>query len=254
MANFDRTQTSLIQQKASELIEDERVGVITRVYEHNDPNDNSNFEADVQIKGGTTEERIVPLSTSNASSINIPRVGDKVLVGFLAGESKQPVITGVVYTVDDRPPVGKSGMARDEYESGPSPAGDGNLYVTGYTKYNESPNLNNKEDLTAEEALVRIAKRTDTVADPFEEGDVPAQIEFYDSPAKDEAHITVELNKRDGSDSTASWGLKFNLKTGEMKLVDPSGYGIISDGDGNFTWEYESKTENQVSGGGSLSL
>jgi hypothetical protein len=62
------------------------------------------------------------------------------------------------------------------------------------------------------------------------------------------------LNKRDSSDSDATWGLRFDLKTGEMKLVDPSGYGIVSDGDGNFTWEYESKNETQVSGGGSLSL
>lgn len=254
MVDFDRTQISFIQQKARELIEEERIGTVSRVYEHNEAGDSSNFEVDVQIEGDTKEERVTPVVASSGSTINVPRVGDRVIVGYLGGESKQAVVTGIVYTVDDRPPVGKAGMNRQQYDSGQSPAGNGDLYFTGYTKYDEDPALNDKDDISPSETLVRIAKREDSEADPFEESSVPAQIEFYDAPEKDEAHITVELTKRDSADSDATWGMKFDMKTGEVKLVDPSGYGIVSDGDGNFEWEYESKQETQTSGGGSLSL
>jgi len=230
MVDFDRTTSSFIEKRIRDRVDDQRTGKVLTVYEHLEDDDNSNFEADVRVDGGT------------------------VLVGFREGESSEPVIIGYVYTVSDRPPLGKAGMSRNEFESGDTPAGSGNLYIDGYTKYDKDPADVNKASLTPEETLVRIAKSDNTESDPFAESTVPAQIEFYDSPLNDEAYITVELNKVDGDDSTPSWGLKFNLKTGQVKLVDSSGYGFASDGDGNWTWEYESKTENQVSGGGSLSL
>lgn len=254
MVDFDRTRSSFINNKVRDFVEEQRTGKVLTVYEHLEADDNSNFEADVSVDGGTRLERIAPIAQSSSDGIDVPKVGDTVLVGFLAGESAEPVITGYVSTVSDRPPLGKAGMSRNEFESGDSPAGSGNLYTTGYTKYDQDPADVNKEDLTPEEVFVQIAKRSDTTPDPSDEGALPAKIEFYDAPSNDEAHITVELNKRDSNDSDASWGIRFDFKTGEVKLVDPSGYGFVSDGDGNWTWEYESKTENQVSGGGSLSL
>lgn len=254
MVDFDRTQSSFIENKVRDTVEESRIGKVLTVYEHLEKDDDSNFEADVRVDAGTRLERLAPLTNSASDSIEVPKVGDSVMVQYQSGESNPPVITGYVDTVKDRPPLGKAGMSREEYESDHSPAGSGNLYVTGYTSYDKDVADIDKVNLTPEETLVRIAKRTDTEADPTEEDTVPAQIEFYDAPTNDEAHITVELNKRDGSDSDATWGIRFDLKSGEVKLVDPSGYGFVSDGDGNWTWEYESKTENQVSGGGSLSL
>lgn len=254
MVTFDRTQSSFIEQKIRDEIDAQRIGKVLTVYEHLEDSDNSNFEADVAVDGGTRLERVAPLAQNASDSIDVPKVGDTVMVEFRAGESPEPVITGFAHTVNDRPPVGKAGMSRNEFESDDSPAGSGNLYTTGYTKYDKDPADVEKEDLVPQEVFVQIAKRTDTVPDPSDEQSLPAKIEFYDAPANDEAHITVELNKRDSADSDATWGLRLDLKTGEVKLVDPSGYGFVSDGDGNWTWEYNSKTENQVSGGGSLSL
>jgi len=254
MVDFDRTQSSFIENKIRDNIDEQRTGKVLTVYEHLEADDNSNFEADVSIDGGTRLERVAPMTHSGSDKIDVPKVGDTVTVGFRAGESAEPIIMGYAYTVSDRPPVGKAGMTRNEFKSGDSPAGSGNIYTTGYTKYDKDPADVSKGDLTPEEVFVQVAKRAGDVPDPSDEGALPAKIEFYDAPATDEAHITVELNKRDSADSDATWGMKFNLKTGEVKLVDPSGYGFVSDGDGNWTWEYESKTENQVSGGGSLSL
>jgi hypothetical protein len=254
MVDFDRTKASFIENKIREFVDEPRIGKVLTVYEHLESDDESNFEADVSVDGGTRIERVSPMTQAGSDSIDVPKVGDSVLVEFQAGESAEPVITGYVSTVTDRPPLGKAGMPRNEFESGDSPAGPGNLYTTGYTKYDTDPADVSDEARSPEETFVQIAKRTDTEPDPSAESDLPAKIEFYDAPAKDEAHITVELNKRDSADTTPTWGMKFNLKTGEVKLIDPSGYGFTSDGDGNWIWEYESKTENQVSGGGSLSL
>lgn len=254
MEQFDRTQSSFIKNKIDDEIDEQRVGKVLTVYEHLEDDDKSNFEADVTVDGGTRLERVSPMTHSGSDRIDVPKVGDTVLVGFRAGETAEPIITGYVFTVSDRPPKGKAGMSRNEFKSDDSPAGSGNLYTTGYTKFDKDVASVDQTDLTPEESFVQIAKRSDDIADPTEESSLPAKIEFYDAPAKDEAHITIELNKRDSSDSDATWGVRLDLKTGEVKLVDPSGYGFVSDGDGNWTWEYASKTENQVAGGGSLSL
>lgn len=254
MVDFDRTQSSFIEQKIKGEIDEQRTGKVLTVYEHLETDDKSNFEVDVAVDGGTRLERVAPMTHSGSDSIDVPKVGDTVLVGFRAGESPEPIITGYAYTVTDRPPKGKAGMSRNEFKSDDSPAGSGNLYTTGYTKYDQDPADVDQSNLTPEESLVQIAKRADAEPDPTEESALPAKVEFYDAPAKDEAHVTVELNKRDSADSDATWGIRLDLKTGEVKLVDPSGYGFVSDGDGNWTWEYATKTENKVAGGGSLSL
>jgi hypothetical protein len=254
MVSFDRSRETFIENKIKEQVEATRTGKVIRVYEHDNAEDTSNFEADVSVEGGTRQQRLSPISTGTADTISVPKVGDSVRVAYLSGETDTPVITGFVHTTRDRAPLGKAGMDRKRIESGDSPAGSGDLYTTEYTSYDGDPSQTDSDDLTPEEVFVQIAKRSNDEADPSEESDIPAKVGFYDAPSTDEAHITVELNKRDSSDSTASWGMKFNLKTGEVKLVDPVGTGFVSDGDRNWTWEYISKTENQVTRNGNLSI
>jgi len=254
MTRFDRTKEDFSSDSQENQIKEERVGKVLRVYEHTGADDNSNFEADVAVDGITRLERVAPLMNSSGGRIEVPKVDDKVIVGFLAGESEKPIIKGYLNTVDDRPPLGKAGMTRERFDSSFSPAGDGDLYLTGYTSYSQNPAIAGERGRSIEETFVRIAKRTDDIADPTDESNIPAKIEFYDAPSKDEGHITIEMNKVDGNDSTNPWGVKVNFKTGEVKLVDANSTGIVSDGSGSWTWQYNSKNENQVSGEGSLSL
>jgi len=254
MPRFDRTEANFIQQKIDETIKETRTGKVIQVYEHLEPGDTSNFEADVTVDGGTRLERLAAVIQPGHDTISVPAVGDTVLLGFLAGDGEKPLILGHANTVRDRPQFGKAGMRRDLVESGESPAGSGDLQVTKYTKYGKEPATVDKSQLEAEEAYVQITKGDEPNPEPDEDRSLPAKIEFYDSPANDEAHIEIKLNREDGGETDASWGLSFDFKTGEVKLVDPSGYGFVSDGEGNWTWEYDSKTENQVSGGGSLSI
>ena len=255
MVKFERNQLSLIEKKIDEDVKHPKIGIVTQVYEHSAEDDDSNWDVDVEVDAGTLEEQKCPMLSANSGSIIAPKVGDKVLVLYTEGVDTKPVAMGITWSSEDRPPVGKAGMFRDEYASDTSPAGDGNLYVTGYTDYDDPVSSNDKRDVQPEETFVQIAKHAaDENVDPSTAGDIPAKIEMYDSPAKDESWITVEINKRDGGNADATWGMKFSIKTGEVQLVDPSGYGFTSDGDGNWEWYYDSKNETQVSGGGPLSL
>lgn len=257
MSKFNRNDSSLIQKEIRDSVQHPKIGEVSAVYEHGAENDDSNFEADVIVDGSLRDK--CPILNPGNDAIDIPETGDKVLLVYTDEQNKKPFVTDTVWTTQDRPPIGKAGMYRRRFRlsdsDNPSPAGPGDVHFTGYTQYDKDPNNNDKDEITPEKSVMQIAKHaSDKNFKPTDQEEVPVKIEFYDAPIDDEAHVTMSLNYVDGNSSAAKWGVKFNLKTGEVKLVDPSGYGIVSDGDGNFTWEYESLTENQVSGGGSLSL
>jgi len=253
MPEFERTKSSLIRKVIDEEIRQPKIGIVEEVSEHQSADDDSNFEVDLSFDGGTKKETRVPVHSPGNDHISAPKVGDKLIV-FFTEASGRPVAFGTGWSNTDRPPVGKAGVYKNSFESGSSPSGDGNLNVTGYTKYDGDPAQTDKRDLTAEETFVQISKHAEGEnLDPSDAGDIPAKIEMYDSPKADESWITVEIDKRDGSASQATWGLKFDIKSGEFKLVDPNGFGITSDGDGNFEWQYKTLVENQESTGG-LSL
>lgn len=247
MTEFERNGLSLTEKQIDEQVKHPIIGVVTQVYEHAAEDDDTNFEVDVEIDGVRTEQRCT-VFTPGSDVISVPKNGDKVLIIYREGSTKTPIAVGNGWSNTDRPPLGRAGMFRNQFESGTSPAGDGNLNITGYTSYNESVASTDKRELTPEEAFVQISKHAEgdnvnpSTADP-----VPAKIEMYDSSSNDQSWISVEINKEDGSDSDATWGIKFNIKTGEWKLVGPKGFGIESDGEGNFTWHHKTIDFNEIS-------
>lgn len=246
MTRFDRTRSNFIESRIDSDVKEIRTGKVLRVYEHLQDSDNSNFEVDVRTDGGTRTERAAALAQTSSETISVPKVGDNVLIGFLAGDSEEPVILGTVNTFLDRAPLGVAGIDTSVVESGSSPAGDGDLEVTKYTKYEDDVAFNDKSETTPEEAYVQIKKGDDTNPVPDETRDIPAKIEMYDSPADGEAHVSIEFNKAGGTDTDVTWGIKFDLKTGTFELADSSGFGIESDGSGNFTWHHKTIDFNEV--------
>ena len=257
MTRFERNETSIVDKRIKETRALPRVGVVDQVYEHTAPDDDTNFDVDIVFNGGVSEESRVPVYFADTGTISPPKNGDKMLVIYRNGDANEPIAFGNGSSVTDRNPVGKAGMKRSEYESDTSPAGDGNIYVTGYTNYNEKVSSTDKRELTPEESVVQVAKHPNGKnVDPITSNDtVPAKMEFFDSPKNDKSHISVEINIVDNSDSDATWGFKFDIKTGEWQIVGPSGFGIESDGSGNFTWHHKSVDFNEVDGDiGPLSL
>lgn len=278
---MEGTETDFIKHKAGEIIRDPKIGRVVQVYEHVSPDDNSNFECDVVVDGGTFEERAVPYNGLHSAQISPPKVGDKVIVGYLAGDKKRPVVRNTVYTNRDRAPLARAGMYRDEYEAGTSPAGAGNIKVTGYTQYDDNPARVDKNDLTPVHTWFQISKEQDT-PNPINPHVAPMSIEMYDSPTteEDSAHIKLTGNQVDGDDTksldvtlnfksgqitveaddesagktmelkldvknhtaeisgdgTNTMGAKFDFDNDTFRLIDGKGYGIVSDGNGDFTW------------------
>lgn len=236
MTGIDSDQSSFIEDKIDKATQNPLIGKVRQVFEHVDDGDDSNFEVDVEIIGENIQHRAIPYQHEANNEISVPTVGDKVIVEYREGRKLQPIARNIVYTNKDRPPIGRAGMWRKRVDSDDSPAGPGSLYIESYTDYDINPaETNPQENGTVEESYVKIAKKeTDD-----QSGSLPFEIEVLDSPSSDDAHIKLELNKVDGQDSDNSWGLKLDLKTGEFKLLDGSGYGLVSDGSGNFTWHHE---------------
>ena len=218
------------------MVQNSRIGHVVQVYEHIEDDDNSNFEADINFPGERDlEHRVAPIAGPHSDSIAVPKVGDKAVVEYIHGDKKNPIIRNTISTNTDRPPKGEAGMWRQRVESADSPSGSGDLYVTSHTRYNENPALEDYRDLDPEQAFFRVAKKDDAM----DESDLPITFEVYDDPLDDESWIKLEANKAGGSNSSVPYGIKIDLSDGSFKVLDKEGYGIVSDGDGNFTWHHE---------------
>jgi hypothetical protein len=92
-------------------------GEVTAVYTHDDPDDASNHEVDVQIPPGPRplrEHRRVPVGVPADGAVAVPREGDHVLVQYEAGDGDRPLVTTVFYgdADEDRAPLGDEGDVR----------------------------------------------------------------------------------------------------------------------------------------------
>lgn len=240
MSEFERSRLSVIEKKIRQKMQPPKIGRVVQVYEHEGANDDSNFEVDVVIDGGTDIENYVPVLTPGTDTIDVPKVGDKVMLQYAEGEDRKPHATQISWSNVDRPPVGKSGMHRRRVPSGDSPAGSGNLYVTTHTDYDERAASNEKYDLKPEQSVVQVAKHPEGQnIDPTTQDSVPLKVEVYDDPKGGSAHVSVELNQVGGSDSSVTWGMKFDVAAGTFQIVDPDGFGIEANGGGDFTWHHK---------------
>lgn len=95
-----------IEVKKLHLVE---LGVVTSVFPHSSDSDKDNYECNVKLKNREVELRRVPVATQHIGLVNIPHIGDLVLVAFLNGDINSPVIIGRLYTDEDRPPTNKMG-------------------------------------------------------------------------------------------------------------------------------------------------
>lgn len=114
MTEFDRTERKYIEQIIDRAVSMPQIGVVEEVTEHTSTSDLSNFEATVKLRDEQQSRRDVPIATSSSGILHVPEVGDMVIVSFLDenGNSEFPVITGTVYTDQDRAPLGEAGIFR----------------------------------------------------------------------------------------------------------------------------------------------
>jgi phage baseplate assembly protein gpV len=87
------------------------LGLVTATFPHRLEQDGENYQCSVKLKnkkqpdGSDFELRQVPVATPHLGLVNIPNVGDLVLVTFIAGDIHAPIIIGRLYNAEDQPPV-----------------------------------------------------------------------------------------------------------------------------------------------------
>jgi hypothetical protein len=193
--------------RSLQIIEDEfafpRVGSVSKVYEHTEHDDLSNHEVDVEWPPGQPVRtfRRVPVCQPAFSAAYVPNPDDIVVLTFREGDDELPMVTNYVHASadSDRAPLGFSGLKR---------LAAGSLYTE------------------MSEDWARLAKKRDDDTKPT------ARVEIDDTSAAP----VIEVTRHPAGSDTPDMGLELDLDTGEFKLGDGDGYGIVSDGSGNFTW------------------
>jgi phage baseplate assembly protein V len=100
-----------VAEKEAQKIYTTELGIVTSVFAHASESDKDNYECSIQLKnkkqpdGSDFELRKVPLLTQHLGLVNIPKVGDLVLVTFIGGNLNAPIIIGRLYNDEDRPPI-----------------------------------------------------------------------------------------------------------------------------------------------------
>lgn len=224
MVDFERNDHDFIRQTVRDMIQNPRVGEVLQVYEHTLDDDDSNFELDVAFpeEEDTLEHRVIPLQNPGADSIDVPRVGDRVIVEYLHGDKKNPVVRNSMDTNKDRAVKANAGMRRNKYLSAPekeTPTKTGDLYFTGFTRFDEAPIEVGKDyrDLEPQEAFFRFSKKVDATDQP-ENIDVPMNFEMRDTLEDDKSHFLMEGNIVD-KDESLGFTDKMDLKEGTLESI-----------------------------------
>jgi len=87
------------------------LGEVTAVFPHAAEDDTDNYQCSVKLKNRQQPDgedftlTRVPVATQHLGLVNIPNVGDLVLVSFIGGNLNAPVIIGRLHNDQDVPPV-----------------------------------------------------------------------------------------------------------------------------------------------------
>jgi len=84
------------------------LGVVTSIFPHSSAGDKDNYECNVRLKNVNVELRRVQIATQCTGLVEVPRVGDLVLVAFINGDINAPVVIGRLYNDEDRPPINRA--------------------------------------------------------------------------------------------------------------------------------------------------
>lgn len=149
------------------------LGIVTAVFPHASENDKDNYQCSVKLKnkkqpnGQDFELRKVPVTTPHIGLVNIPNVGDLVLVTFLGGDINAPVIIGRLYNDEDLPPVNKEKefILQHNLEGGGSFKIDesGVITVTSKTEKNLVTVDDNQVDIQTEKCNIKVEQGDITI-------------------------------------------------------------------------------------------
>lgn len=150
------------------------IGVVTKIFEHTEPDDRSNHEANVKLVNNEEEFRRIPVHVTHSGHASVPQQGDFVEVDFVGGNTNRPFVASYAHDDDDRAPLARSGHWRHRF--GPD-GGDG-LFLEA-----------EREDHSAGDPdSLRMAIKEDGLSDPR------LSIELDQSGAEPVVRLAVDTN------------------------------------------------------------
>lgn len=148
---LDGELTDYVDDRASRQRRSALVGTVTTVYTRTNSADAGNVEVDVQSRTLSNQLRRVPLGVSDqVATATVPQVGDGVVVVFLTGESRNPVVVSVIPNASGQAPLARAGHWRHEW---------GSLYLEAEPA----------DHSAGEPDVVRMGVKPDGVSDPTTE-------------------------------------------------------------------------------------
>ncbi len=147
------------------------LGIVTAIFPHKSEDDKDNYQCSVKLKnrkqpdGKEFELRQIPIATPHLGMVNIPNVGDLVLITFIGGDINAPVIIGRLYNDPDQPPLNqeKELLIQHSLEKGGSFKIDGEGVLT-LTSQDEKSSITVKDQ--------EITATTDKSSVTFNQGDI----------------------------------------------------------------------------------
>jgi hypothetical protein len=166
------------------------IGVVQKVFVHDDAGDSSNHEVNVRLVNNEEELRRIPIHVGRSGHTVVPHKNDAVEVNFLGSEGQSGYVSDFVYTAEDRAPLARSGHYRHRF-------GDSSPYL--FIEAEPTDHSGGTPD------VVRLAKKEDGLSDPI------AEVSIDDSGASTDININVN-------------GGTINITSdGSIKLGDPDG-------------------------------
>jgi len=115
MISIVGTMKKVAEQEVQRIYTTE-LGIVTSVFPHASDSDKDNYQCSVKLKnkkqadGSDFELRKVPVATQHIGLVDIPNVGDLVVVAFIGGNLNAPIILGRLYNDEDLPPKNDAGQ------------------------------------------------------------------------------------------------------------------------------------------------
>lgn len=202
------------------------LGVVTKVWQHDDPDDVSNHEVNARLINGDEEFRRVPVHVSRPGNVSVPQVGDFVSLAFNNSMTQKPYVNGFAYSAENRAPLGRAGHWRHRF-------GDSSPYL--FVEAEKSDHSSGDPD------VVRMSKKSDGLSDPT------TSVEIDDSGSTTQVNIETDgdINISAGGDIVIDEGGTAKSVLTEDAVFEYEDTGDTSDGSASPT----TKTTSTVSNG-----
>lgn len=218
-----------VAEKEVQKIYTTELGIVTSVFPHASESDKDNYECSIQLKnkkqpdGSDFELRKVPLLTQHLGLVNIPKVGDLVLVTFVGGNLNAPIIIGRLYNDEDRPPINQEQefLLQHNLEEGGSLKIDAEGVITLTSKNEENVITVKDEEITAAREKASVTVKDEEIV-----------------TATDKASVTVkggDITLKNEQCQVVLSGSNITIDNGSCKITIAGGGITLDAGSSNVT-------------------